>query len=348
MRLLPCCLALFASAALSQPAPKPIPVKVVVVAMFEQGADTGDMPGELQYWVERDHLDTIYPLPGAYHDARMNADGELAIVTGQGTAHAAATIMALGLDPRFDLSHAYWLIAGIAGGNPERVSLGSAAWANYVVDSDLGYEIDSREIPSGWSTGKLPLRKGSPFETPATPLEGQLFQTNPALTQWAYTLTSHIPLADTEKLKDSRSRFPGEIARNPPQVLLGDEISGSAYWHGKRMNDWADQWMSYFTEGKGHFATTAMEDTGSLLSLQYLAKAGKADWNRILVLRTVSNYDQQWPGVDAATSLSAQRIGQYSAYLPALEAAYRVGHTVVAELIKNWPKYQDQLPLPPK
>ena len=45
--------------------PRPIPVKVVVVAMFEQGADTGDAPGELQYWVERDHLDKIYPLPAA-------------------------------------------------------------------------------------------------------------------------------------------------------------------------------------------------------------------------------------------------------------------------------------------
>jgi purine nucleoside permease len=31
----------------------PIPVKVVVVAMFELGADTGDAPGEYQSWVER-------------------------------------------------------------------------------------------------------------------------------------------------------------------------------------------------------------------------------------------------------------------------------------------------------
>src|SRR5580698_6953132 len=148
----------------------PIPVKVVVVAMFEQGADTGDAPGELQYWVERDHLDQIFPLPAAYHDARMNSDGELAIVTGQGTAHAAATIMALGLDPRFDLSHAYWLIDGIAGASPERASLGSAVWANWIVDGDLGYEIDCREIPPDFSTGRLPLRKSKPFETPAAPL----------------------------------------------------------------------------------------------------------------------------------------------------------------------------------
>ena len=31
-----------------------------------------------------------------------------------GTARTAATIMALGLDPRFDLTHAYFLVAGIS------------------------------------------------------------------------------------------------------------------------------------------------------------------------------------------------------------------------------------------
>src|SRR4051812_10079842 len=108
-----CC---FLAAPSAASKPRPIPVKVVVVAMFEVGNDTGDQPGELQYWVERDHLDHVYSLPSGYHALRMNADGEMAVLTGQGTAHAAATIMALGLDPRFDLTHAYWLIAGIAGG----------------------------------------------------------------------------------------------------------------------------------------------------------------------------------------------------------------------------------------
>ena len=86
---------------------RPIQVKVVVVTMFEVGADTGDAPGELQYWVERDHLDRIYQMPAAYHAVRMNDRGEMAVLTGQGTAHAASTIIAVGLDPRFDFSHAY-------------------------------------------------------------------------------------------------------------------------------------------------------------------------------------------------------------------------------------------------
>ena len=320
--------------------PKPIPVKVVVVAMFEIGNDTGDQPGELQYWVERDHLDRVYPLPAGYHGVRMNGDGEMAVLTGQGTAHAAATIMALGLDPRFDLSHAYWLIAGIAGGSPDRVSLGSAAWARWVVDGHLGYEIDAREIPADWTTGHIPLRKTRPFETPAAPLDGQMYSLNADLANWAYTLTRNTPLADTDRLNEVRAHFDGAASQNPPTVLLGDEVSGSTYWHGKLSDAWAAEWMRHFTDGKGDFATTAMEDTGTLQSLRGLANAGRVDWNRILVLRTVSNFDQQPRGMSAAESLSHQRIGSYSAYLPSLESAYTVGHVVVREVLSNWSKYR--------
>src|ERR1051326_8484944 len=116
---------------------KPIPVKVVIVTMFERGADSGDEPGELQYWVERNHLDRVLPFPQGFHDLRMNREGVLAVLTGVGTAKSAAAIMALGMDPRFDLSKAYWLGAGVAGVNPGRGSLGSAAWAEWVVDGDV-------------------------------------------------------------------------------------------------------------------------------------------------------------------------------------------------------------------
>src|SRR5215470_20221844 len=77
-------------------------IKVVVVTMFERGADTGDEPGEFQYWVERSKLDRVISFPQGYHDLRLNQNGVLGIVTGVGTAKAAASIMALGLDPRFD------------------------------------------------------------------------------------------------------------------------------------------------------------------------------------------------------------------------------------------------------
>jgi purine nucleoside permease len=338
----PLVLAACSLAAAAQPGP--LQVKVVVVAMFEQGADTGDAPGELQYWVERDHLDRIYPLPAGYHPVRMNGDGEMAVLTGAGTAHAASTIMAVGLDPRFDFSHAYWIVAGIAGGCPDRISLGSAAWARWVLDADLAYEIDSREIPRDWTTGYLPLGKAKPFEPPAQPRTGQIYELNAGLAQWAFNLTRTVPLDDSDKLKQIRANFDGAAAQRPPFVAIGDEISSSTYWHGKLLDAWATEWMRYFTNGKGSFATTAMEDTGTMQSIEFLANAGRVDRNRVLVLRAVSNYDRQPRGLTAAESLARQRIGAYAAYLPSLEADYRVGHTVVNELLSHWTQYEATAP----
>ena len=335
-------LAALAVAASAQP--PPIPVKVVVITTFEVGADTGDRPGELQYWVERDHLDQIYPLPAGYHALRMNADGEMTVTTGEGAAHAAATIMALGLDPRFDLTHAYWMVAAIAGGSPDRVSLGSAAWARWVVDGDLGYEIDPREMPAGWMTGYIPLGKQQPFEEPAKPQAGQVYELNQSLVDWAFRLTRATPLADSDKLKQARSHFAGAAAGRPPFVTEGDEVSSSTFWHGKLLDAWAAQWVPYFTGGKGIFATTAMEDSGVLQSLQFLSNAGRVDFNRVLVLRTVSNFDRQPEGMSAADSLDMQRMAGFTAYLPSLEAAYAVGHVVVNELLTRWPQYESQVP----
>jgi purine nucleoside permease len=156
----------FSVAAARAAEPAPIPVKVVVVSLFEPDADQGDTPGEYQYWVEREHLDKVYSFPQGFHNLRMNHQGVLGVLTGVGTARAAASIMALGLDPRFDFGKAYWLIAGIAGADPEDASLGSAVWAEWVVDGDLAYEIDAREIPPQWTTGYVPLNKKVPYEQP--------------------------------------------------------------------------------------------------------------------------------------------------------------------------------------
>ena len=320
---------------------KPIPVKVVVVTMFERGADTGDMPGELQYWVERNHLDRVLPFPQGFHDLRMNRDGVLAVLTGVGTAKSAAAIMALGMDPRFDLTKAYWLVAGIAGINPARGSLGTAAWAEWVVDGDLAREIDGREIPSDWKTGYLPLRGSVPYEQPRVSTEGAAYHLDPGLVDWAFHLTERVPLADSEAMQAARNPYDSANARRPPFVMKGDTLSAGTFWHGKLLNEWATDWVQYHTDGKGDFVTTAIEDTGTLQSLTLLAKAGRADLKRVLVLRSASDFDLPPPGVTAAADLARMKL---DAYLPALEAAWRVGNTVVEELLRNWRKYREITP----
>jgi purine nucleoside permease len=102
--------------------------------------------------------------------------------------------------------------------------------------------------------------------------------------------------------------------------------------------------VPYFTGGKGQFVTTAMEDTGTLQSLEFLSHAGRVDEQRVMVLRTVSNFDRQPRGMTADESLARQRIGAYSGYLPSLEAAYSVGHVVVKELLAHWDKYAETIP----
>lgn len=87
-----------------------------------------------------------------------------------------------------------------------------------------------------------------------------------------------------------------------------------------------------------------MEDTGTLQSLTWLAHAGRVDLNRVLVLRTASDFDQPYPGKTAAESLARNKIGKYTGYLPALEAAWRVGNRVVSRLVSDWARYRDRIP----
>jgi purine nucleoside permease len=328
---------------------KPIEIKVVVISMFEQGADTGDVPGEYQYWVERQHLDAVLPFPAGYHDLRLNPQtGVLGLLTGVGTSRATASVMALGLDPRFDLTHAYFLVAGIAGIDPDRGSLGSAVWSDWIIDGDQAHEIDAREIPKEWPTGYVPLGKSTPYEQPRKPRfnndDGNIYHLNSTLVSWAFNLTKGIELPDNPAMAARRMDYAGASAHRPPFVLRGDNLSASTYWHGKLMNQWARDWVKYQTDGKGIYAVCGMEDTGTLQALTWLAKANKVDINRVLVLRTASNYDQQAIGVTAAESLASTKVGKYSAYIPALDSAYRVGHIVVDNLVTNWSKTRDGIP----
>lgn len=326
--------------------------KVVVVTMFEIGEDTGDHPGEFQLWVEREKLDRVIPFPAGHRALRTNADGSiLAMVTGVGNTNASVGVMALGLDPRFDLSHSYWLVAGIAGIDPADASAGSAAWADFVVEGDLGHEIDAREIPADWKTGYVPLRKKTPYAKPLIPAEERVdncYQINPGLLRWAYELTKDTPLADTPEVQGFRARYKGfPRAQTPPTVLIGANLASSTYWHGKLLNEWANDWVDYYTEGRGNYVTTAMEDTGTLRALTNLTRAGRADVNRALVLRTASNHDMQPPDLTAAQSLSGEGIGHYSAYIPSLEAAHAVGSRVVHALIEGWDRFETEIPAAP-
>jgi purine nucleoside permease len=324
----------------------PLEVRAVIVTMFEVGADTGDAPGEFQLWKERRHLDARIPFPQAYHDLWYNPETRvLGMVTGMGSIKSATSVLALGLDQRFDLRRAYWLVAGIGGVDPADASVGSAVWAHYLVDGDMAHEIDPREIPKDWKYGYFPVHSKGPNDpAPAEAVNGEMMELSPSLQDWAFRLTRDIALPDNPGLVASRAPYAGfPNAQRPPFVLEGDNVAAMTYWHGKLMTDWANDWVKHWTHGKGEFVTSAMEDTGTFQSLIYLDRIHRADTARVMMLRTASNYTMPPPGVTAAAYLLRENQG-YSAMRGALESAYLVGSKVLDALLADWPKYEKAPP----
>jgi purine nucleoside permease len=337
-------LSLFAALALptlaQTEAPTPIPIKVVIVTTFEPGEDTGDTPGEFQYWVEREHLTEKLPFPGGTRPLRLNATHDvLGIVTGMTLANAGPSIMALGLDPRFDLTHAYWLVDGIAGVDPADGTIGTAAWASYVIN-DVSRQIDSSEKPAAWPYGLFVIGAKAPNQMPPHPMTSDLYTLNDSLAAWAYSITKDLKLPDNPAMAADRLRWTGfPNAMHPPTVIRGDSYASDTYWHGQVLTQFANDWTRLWTNGKGNFAMSNMEDSAIAEAMQRLDRMHRADYQRLLVLRVASNYTQQRPGQTAADSVN-------SPYLKstALDSAWLTGSTVLHELLKNWPTYQTKIP----
>jgi purine nucleoside permease len=315
---------------------KPWPIRAVIVTTFEVGADTGDIPGEFQVGVEREHLDEVIEFPGGTHPLRTNATHTvLGMVSGTTLVNATASMMALGLDPRFDLTHAYILINGIAGVDPNAASVGSVAWAQYVI-GDVVREIDPREAPKEWPYGLFPtgaIAPNPPSTDAPTWHRSNLYTLNPKLVAWAYAQTKSLNLGDDPKVAEFRSGFVGfPNAQKPPFVLIGDTFASDYYWHGAIMNKFAEDWVKLWTNGKGTFVMTEMEDSGFLGAIERLAPMHRVDPNRVLVLRAGSNFSMQRPGHMPVESLTAPYIGGKLA----LESAWLTGSTVLHNLLSHW------------
>jgi purine nucleoside permease len=348
-----CIVLMFRSCVLAQLAhQKIIPIKVVVVTTFEIGEDIGDTAGEFQNWVEKLPLPTVLPFPQGNHHLRYNSEKQvLGIVTGEGPSRMASSITALANDKRFDLSHAYWILAGIAGVDPHVASLASAAWARYVVDGDLTYEIAAREIPSGWTTGYVAYGRTIPFQLPRPPVSSSNganeFVLNAGLAGWAFHVSStHVKLADDDNLQRLRAKYAGfPKAQQPPLIFQGDVLAAGTFWIGSLLNTWAENWVNYWSDGRASFAMSAEEDSAHLQALTFLSQAKMVDINRVMVMRSASDFTAPPPGQTAAQLLAADEDHTAPSAVPeSMNSAFEVGSVVVNELVRNWSSYRDHIP----
>jgi purine nucleoside permease len=259
------------------------------------------------------------------------------------------------LDARFDFSKTYWLFTGISGVDPQVASVGSAAWARWVVNGDELREIDDREIPRDWPYGLFAIGALRPNTLPTDPNSfgsvespeelGMAYALNQGLTYWAYGLTRNVAIPDSPELKKQRDLWKGfPNAQRPPFVLLGETLGSVRYWHGPRRTQWARDWVKLWTGGQGTFAMTNMESQSAARMMKTFGKLKMVDVNRVLVLRTASNPSGPPPGVDALATIGDEAPGQVAAY----EANYRVGAPVVHEILGNWARYADSIPQVPR
>jgi purine nucleoside permease len=318
----------------TQAPPAPLAPKVMIVTMFESEAEP---------WIKPLALDTEIAVPGLppeYPSVRCNRDLVCLVTTGMGHANAAASTAALVFSRRFDLGKTYFLIAGIAGIDPNFGTIGSAAWARYLVDFGLAHEIDAREMPPDWKAGYFGLGAAGPDLKPKPEYRTEVFRLNESLLQHALRLSRQAQLEDSDEARRYRANYPQAPAHSAPAVLQCDTAAGDTWWHGRLLGEAATRWVALWTDGQGRYCTTQQEDNATYEALRRGANAGLLDLQRAAVLRTGSNFDRPYPGQSAFQSIRADSGG----FRPALANLVRAGRPLVDAIVADWPKWRDGIP----
>ncbi|HEV8019729.1 MAG TPA: purine nucleoside permease [Candidatus Lustribacter sp.] len=291
--------------------------RVLIVATF---------PFEAERWIARDRLSRRIPIAGLPAPLACNdAQTECLLTTGMGKVNAAASIVLAGASGRLDMRTSYILLAGIAGTTPEVASIGSVAWARWVVDGGLARETDPREplVAERFSRSALGFRTGT-----------EVFALDAALAKWAYAETRSLPLRDSASARRYRAHYRDtKFGNAPPMVLACDVISDDTFWQGAIMSAFARAWVANWTRGRGTYCMSAMEDSGFLGGLARLTARGRANLARVLILRGASDYDRPYSGQTPAQSQAAMSVSGGPEL--AAENVYLAGEQVVRRLIRK-------------
>ncbi len=318
----------------------PLEVKVLVVNMFQL---------EAAPWIEALHTDRQVAVPGLSEDyplVRCNAAAVCQMTTGMGHAGAAASMMAVLYSGKFDFRKSYIIIAGIAGIDPARGTIGTAAWARYAVDVGIAHEIDARELPVGWKDGYFGVMTDSPDAVPKFDYHSEVFKMDESLLQRAYTLSRSAVLEDSEDVRAYRRHYPAEPANQPPKVVICDTATSDTWWVGERLSDHARHWTELLTQGAGDYCTTQQEDNATLTALARAALSALMDLRRVAILRSGSDFDRPYPQQKVLDGLRSQlkikgtiRISTHN--------LVDAGMPLVDDIVQHWEQWKNGVPTTP-
>ncbi|KAK8217482.1 hypothetical protein M8818_001240 [Zalaria obscura] len=309
--------------------------KVFIISMF-------DPETEVWYGIpEFDILAANITVPGfspLFPDAHCTADGDICLLTtGESEINAAVTIGSLVRSPRFDLTSTYFLIAGIAGVNPEVATIGSVTFAKYAIQVALQYEFDPREIPANFSTGYIPQGSVTPDQYPQSIYGTEVFEFNENLRDMAYNFAKNVTLNDSDASIAYRANYATAdvyaAGAAGPDVYKCDVATSDVYYSGTILSTAFGNYTNLVTNGSGLYCTTAQEDNATAESLLRAAIEKLIDFSRIIVMRTASDFDRPYPGEDATYNLLYADQG---AFEPAVQNIYRAGVKVVEGILDGW------------
>lgn len=305
--------------------------KLFIISMFDREEET---------WYNRPDIDLMshnITVPGfspLFPQAHCTRTGEVCQVTvGEGEINAAVSLTALWMSNLFNLQQTYFLIAGVGGVNPHVATTGSVNFARYAVQFDLQYEFDRLQTPTNWTSAFVSQGTDVPAEYPRTLYGTEVFELNDNLKKRAVSLARKATLNDTTAAATYRAKYDYSPAQDPPTVVECDSGTSNVYWSGSTLSEAFSAYTKLLTNDSGLYCNSQQEDNASLEALLRGDLAGKLDFDRIIIMRTASDFDRAPPGESETFHLLEAEQGGFA---PALENLYRAGIEIVKDVLAEW------------
>lgn len=113
------------------------------------------------------------------------------------------------------------------------------------------------------------------------------------------------------------------------------------YWYGEGYQEFTSNWTLLLTNGTGNYCTTQQEDNATINSLKRASVLGLVDYDRILVMRSSSDFDKAPPGMDFESFIDNEQGGAFDVSLQALLVA---GSPFVNAVSQNWTAWAGGVP----
>ncbi|KAG6901261.1 hypothetical protein C0995_014440 [Termitomyces sp. Mi166 len=308
--------------------------KLFIISLFSPEANVWYNIPEFDVLAQNITVPGFSPL---FPDAHCTEDGTVCqLTTGEAEINAALSLSALIRSPSFDLRTTYFLIGGIAGINPKVATLASVTFARYAVQVCLQYEFDAREMPDDIPTGYIPLGAKKPDQYPSDIYGTEVFEVNDALRKLAVGFAKTTKLNDSAEAQAYRAHYSASQdyvpGASPPSVVECDTATSDTFWTGRLLGEASENTTTLFTNGTGVYCSTQQEDNALLEALLRGAKDQLVDFARIIIMRTGSDFDRQYPGQTAVDN----SFGVSGGFAPALANIYIAGVKVIQGVLDGW------------